>query len=118
MDIISVVLGADTKKDRTKDSIKIIEYAFRNYQMVDMAYILHEKFDRLVENEKFNVVKGKNSDIRLKLQENDINLYPVNKENVKDINAEVEIKTILNAPVCEGDKLRKNFNLYRRKYYI
>ena len=27
MDIISVVLGADTKKDRTKDSIEIIEYA-------------------------------------------------------------------------------------------
>ena len=61
LDIISVVLGADTKKDRTKDSIKIIEYAFSNYQMVDMGYMLHEEFDKLVENTKFNIVKGVNS---------------------------------------------------------
>ena len=35
MDIISVVLGADTKRDRTKDSIEIIEYAYANYKIVD-----------------------------------------------------------------------------------
>ena len=31
MDIICIVLGADTKKDRTQDSIKLIEYTFNNY---------------------------------------------------------------------------------------
>lgn len=29
--IITVVLGADTKKQRTSDSIKLIEYAFKEY---------------------------------------------------------------------------------------
>ena len=29
-DIICIVLGADTKKDRTKDSVKLINYAFNN----------------------------------------------------------------------------------------
>ena len=118
MDIISVVLGADTKKDRTKDSIKIIEYAFGNYQMIDLGYILHEKFDKVVENEKFEIIKGKNQNIRLKLEENNIGFYPINKENVKDIHAEVTIKTVLDAPVSEGDKLRQNLNLYRRRYNI
>ena len=37
MDIICIVLGADTKKDRTKDSIKLIEYAFKNYKMIDIS---------------------------------------------------------------------------------
>ena len=36
MDIITVVLGADTKKDRTKDSVKLIEYAFANYKIVNI----------------------------------------------------------------------------------
>ena len=32
MDIICVVLGADTKNFRTKDSIKLIEYVFNTYE--------------------------------------------------------------------------------------
>ena len=58
MDIITVVLGADTKKDRTKDSIKIIEYAFANYRMVDLEYMLHEQFDKLVQDTEFEIIKG------------------------------------------------------------
>ena len=34
--IISVVLGADTKKHRTKDSIELIEYTFDNYKQVNI----------------------------------------------------------------------------------
>lgn len=36
MDLICVVLGADTKSFRTKDSIKLIEYAFHNYEYFNM----------------------------------------------------------------------------------
>ena len=31
MDLICIVLGADTKKDRTRDSIELIEYAFKTF---------------------------------------------------------------------------------------
>lgn len=85
MDIISVVLGADTKKDRTKDSIKIIEYAFANYQMVDLGYMLHEEFDKLVQSAEFEIVKGITSDLKMDLNDNEVGLYPVNKNKVKDI---------------------------------
>ena len=34
MDIICVVLGCDTKKFRTSDSIKLIEYTFSNFEFV------------------------------------------------------------------------------------
>ena len=36
MDIICVVLGCDTKKLRTSDSIKLIEYCFKNYEYVNI----------------------------------------------------------------------------------
>lgn len=85
MDLISVVLGADTKKDRTKDSIKIIEYAYANYQMVDIGFMIHQEFDNIVKNAKFDVVKGKNSDITIDLCDNQIELYAVNKDDIKDI---------------------------------
>lgn len=32
LDIITVVLGADTKKFRTQDSLKLINYAMNNYK--------------------------------------------------------------------------------------
>ena len=35
-EIICVVLGADTKKIRTTDSIKLIEYAFSSYEYINI----------------------------------------------------------------------------------
>ena len=45
MDIICVVLGADSKKYRTSDSIKLIEYAFHNFTYVDIKKILSDYFE-------------------------------------------------------------------------
>lgn len=110
MDIISVVLGADTKKDRTKDSIKIIEYAFANYNMIDMEYMLHDEFDEIVTNTKFDIIKGVNCDLEMCLGENDIHLYPIHKEAVKDLKIETELKQTFEAPVEKGEKIRQNYN--------
>lgn len=115
MDIISVVLGADTKKDRTKDSIKIIEYVFANYDMLDMEYMLHEQFDKIVQNTKFNIAKGITEDLKLDLEEDNIGFYPVRIDKVKNVNIKSEINTNLTAPVFKGDKIRKNSNKYRRR---
>lgn len=86
MDIISVVLGADTKKDRTKDSIKIIEYASANYQMIDLGFMLHDEFDKLVESTNFEIEKGVGNNLTMDLEDNEISFYPVNINEVKDIN--------------------------------
>lgn len=44
--IICVVLGADTKKIRTADSIKLIEYAFSAYEYIDVNQKIEEEFQR------------------------------------------------------------------------
>ena len=110
MDIISVVLGADTKKDRTRDSIKIIEYAFASYRMVDLEFMLHDEFDNIVENTEFSINKGISNDLRLKLEENEIGMYPVQKENIKDINVRSRTKHKLSSASrgrrCASERLQ------------
>lgn len=74
MNVICVVLGADTKKDRTQDSIKLIEYSFSNYQMVDLKFMIEDEFDTLVDKAKFSIVKGINNNLTIDLEEFDITL--------------------------------------------
>ncbi len=107
MDIICVVLGADTKKDRTQDSIKLIEYAYSNYQMVDLEFMIKDEFDTLVENTKFSIEKGINNNLTIDLEESNITLYPVYIEDIKDIRIETEINNNLIAPVYKNENIRK-----------
>ena len=44
-ELIIILLGADTKKFRTQDSIKLIEYAFSNFEMVDINSIVNDSSD-------------------------------------------------------------------------
>ena len=39
LDFICVVLGCDTKKDRTRDSIKLLDYSFKNFSVVNFKKI-------------------------------------------------------------------------------
>ncbi len=107
MDIICIVLGADTKKDRTKDSISLIEYVFSNYQMIDLKYMIEDEFDTLVDKSNFYINKGISNNLKIDLEKNSITYYPVFKENVKDIKIEIEIKEKLEAPVYEEDSIGK-----------
>ena len=107
MDIICVVLGADTKKDRTQDSIKLIEYTYSNFKMIDLKFMIEDEFDDLVETSKFNVIKGINNDVQLGLEENNISLYPVKKDNIKDVIIEKEIQNELISPVEKNTEIGK-----------
>ena len=46
MDIICVVLGADTKNWRTKDSISLIEYCFSNFEPFNIKDLVVEQFEK------------------------------------------------------------------------
>ena len=61
-EIITVVLGADTKKIRTADSINLIEYAYENYKYLNIEDIVNEKFGnwKEINKKRIQVEKGKN----------------------------------------------------------
>lgn len=105
MDIIVVVLGADTKKDRTKDSIKLIEYAFANFTKVNIkekAIEEFEKWERINRN-RILIIKGQKDTISLDIGKINTEAIPV-KETDK---LEITINTInqLEAPVEKNTKV-------------
>ena len=74
--IITIVLQADTKKIRTTDSIKLINYVYKNYSLVNLKEIVDKKFEDwcLINKNRFTFEKAKdiNMDIYYKKLKNDI----------------------------------------------
>lgn len=113
LDIITVVLGADTKKIRTSDSIKLIEYIYNNFEMVNIQEKVNEKFNQWKEINKnrISINKGVTNNMKIDLEEMQFEEMPINKK-IKD-NIEIKVNTIFNfdAPVEEG-KIIGNLKIF------
>jgi len=103
--IITVVLGADTKKFRTKDSISLIEYVYSNYEIVNLEELIKKEYEewRRISEKRIYIYKGKNNSAETELEEYKYKFYPIKKNNVKDINIRIENEeTYFEAPVNKG----------------
>ncbi len=105
MDIISVVLGADTKKDRTKDSIEIIEYAYANYKIVDVTQNIEKAFNEWKKQNEIEIIKGVSKYVDIELSECKNKIIPIKNENIKDIEINIDSIKIANAPISKGEKI-------------
>lgn len=101
LDIITVILGADTKRIRTLDSISLIEYAYKNYQMIDIKTKIEEEFNKWKEiNEKrIKINKGNNNELELKLEKLKFKKIAVKKTQTDNINIEINNLFYLESPV-------------------
>lgn len=90
MDIITIVLGADTKKDRTKDSVNLIEYTYSKYKMYNLEEQIIEEFNKWknINEKRILIMKGKQSNPKLAL-------------------GAIE-KAII--PICDNDKIEYSIN--------
>lgn len=109
LDIITVVLGADTKKFRTQDSIKLIEYAFKNYQLIDLNSIIEKEFIqwKKANRQKVSIIKGKEQYANLIINTEGINYYPVNNNEIDNISVTIDVEDILKAPVYKNQIIGK-----------
>ena len=95
LDIICVVLGADTKKYRTQDSVKLIEYAFSNYEIVNLKEKIEEEFENWKNFNKIEIIKGEKKYLDTFLQDNNIQYKAIKKDEINDIKVSIlGIKTI------------------------
>jgi len=101
MDIICVVLGCDTKKFRTSDSIKLIEYAFKNFEYVNIAELIDKKFsDWKQENPNyFDINKGIHSDLQVKYSNLETPVIPIYKDDISSLKVNIYVAQNLDAPV-------------------
>ena len=106
LDVICVVLGADTKKIRTVDSVKLIEYTFNNFENIDIKTKIEEEFNnwKNINEGRISIKKGIKNSINVKLEEYSLKNYPIEKNTENKILIEVNANLDLTAPV-EVDKI-------------
>ena len=106
--IITVVLGADSKKLRTKDSISIIEYTYSNYRLVNLEEMVTSKYEewKRINKNRIDIFKAKDNSFNIKLEDYNNKIYPVKTDEIKNINIEIKnIKTQFEAPVNKGEEI-------------
>lgn len=103
--IITVVLGADTRKIRTSDSIKLIEYAYENYEQIDVASLVENEYAKWRENYKIEINKGIKNEVQTKLGEQKYKTYPVKKADKENIKIEISDINYAEAPLLQNTKL-------------
>ncbi len=104
LDVIIVVLGADTKKIRTSDTQKLINYIFNIYKMIDTYEIVNNAFDEKYFSENIKLLKAVEK-INLKLEKKDTYEYPVNKNDVNKIKTSLYHLSLIEAPIKDDTKI-------------
>ncbi len=101
LDIITIVLGADTKKFRTQDSIKLINYAFENYETINIKEKVEKEFDKWKQGnlKKIYINKGQKDDIELELQTPQNTNITIRKNQKESINVNINCLYLLEAPI-------------------
>ena len=101
MDIICVVLGADTKKYRTTDSIKLIEYAFSNFTYVNIDQIISEHFEswKIDNLTSFRINKGISNKLDLQYENPQYPIIPIRNDLINNLDILINCNFILDAPV-------------------
>jgi len=105
--IITVVLGCDTKKQRTTDSMKLIEYAFQNYTRVNIEEKIKKEFEnwKQMNCKRIYINKAEQQEMLLTLSEIQRKQIPIKKGEEGDITIEINVIYQYEAPVEEGRKI-------------
>ena len=101
MDLICIVLGDEKKKDRTKDSIELIEYAFKHFKMVNIREKIMAEFDnwKMCNLSSFTVEKGISNNLDIILKDLPYEFYPVNCNHINDVSIYIYCNTTFQAPL-------------------
>ena len=114
MDIICVVLGADTKKFRTQDSIKLINYAFDNFKPIDIFNKINNNFDTWKKENlrkiKINKSISNNINLQIKPSSNcpiseEIKSIPIRSDLINSFNINVDCPMYFEAPISISSKV-------------
>lgn len=113
MNIITVVLGADTKKFRTTDSVKLIEYAYSNYKNVKITDLVNEKYNEWKEKyeKDITITKGIEKRVQSKLEELEKEYITIKNGEENDIYVKINTISKIDAPM-EKDYIIGNIKVY------
>lgn len=105
LDIICVVLGADTKKLRTSDSIKLIDFTYKNYEIINIEEIMKKEFENWKSQTTFNIEKGTSEQLEIEISSLKNPTIPLIKNSSSKIYSKITCETNLKAPILENQTL-------------
>lgn len=107
MDLICIVLGADTKKHRTQDSVKLIEYAYKTFEMVNIKEKVISEFEnwKLCNSTNMIVKKGTSNNIDIFLEDLPYDYFPVNCNQINNVSIYIYCNTTFEAPLNANSSL-------------
>ncbi len=113
MDIICVVLGCDTKNFRTSDSTKLINYAFENFEYVNIEELINSEFNNWKKEHQnyFYIEKATSSNLDIALSSISTPIIPINKSKISSLKVDFEITNHLYAPLYKNTNIGK-FEIY------
>ncbi len=106
LDIIVVVLGADVKKIRTRDSQNLIEYIFKTYKYVDVSSIIHNAFQNYLSyfNNTYSLEKTTTIPI-LRLEKLENYEYPLSTNDVVKLNTKIYTIRTFHSDIDQNSKV-------------
>ena len=109
MDIICVVLGCDTKNFRSSDSTKLINYAFENFEYVNIKDLVNSEFNIWKESKSnyFSIEKGVTSNLEIDISEISSPIIPIKKDDISSLKVEFSISKELSAPLYKNTSIGK-----------
>lgn len=108
LDIIVVVLGADTKSIRTKDSRNLINYIFENYKSISVSEIINTSFNNYLSYfNKYYKLEKTCTIPKLSLEKLENYYFPIQKNNFSDLNTKIYTLTTFNSSISKGNVIGK-----------
>ncbi|MCI8309311.1 MAG: D-alanyl-D-alanine carboxypeptidase [Clostridia bacterium] len=106
LDVIVVVLGADTKKIRGIDSKSVLEYVFNNYEMINTEDLVKKAFENYNNSINIKLLKSQ-SKIKINYTDNFTYIYPINKNKIPMLKTSIYCISVINAPLVENSTIGK-----------
>lgn len=107
LDIITVALQADTKKDRTRDSIKIINHIFNLYERINVNEMVCEVYDEWlnINSNRISINRAKNSNVKIGRGTVKNEKIVVKKSKYKDVKVVINVIYEFEAPIQPYTKI-------------
>lgn len=118
LDIIVVVLGANTKKIRTLDSSNLINYIYKTYKYVDVSSIINETFDNYIPyfNTHYTLEKTTTQPL-LKLKQLENSNFPLSNEEVLELSTKIYVDTNFTPNILKDSKVGEIL-LYKNNTFL
>ena len=104
-DIIVIVLGAGTKSQRTTDSINLINYTYKNFEMYNFEELINSSFKSFIENYYNEIIINKAVDNPI-FELKKINfLLPIDKKDIDNFKISTYTLNYIDSPISSNFKI-------------